>query len=65
MNYPDNFVISGVRIRFPYIPYGNQLKYMECVIKALKCKMKNIALQAETGSGKTLTLLCSILNWID
>ena len=38
---------------------------MESVIQALNLEMKNILIKSETGTGKTLAYLCSILGWLN
>eukprot|EP00884_Botryococcus_braunii_P014094 jgi/Botrbrau1/22686/Bobra.0132s0029.2 len=54
--------IAGCTVEFPHAPYGTQLLFMERVIKTLECR-GNALLEAPTGSGKTLSLLCSTLSW--
>lgn len=61
--------INGINIKFPYKPYENQINYMKKVIELLNDKLiindhtKIGALESPTGTGKTLSLLCSILGW--
>lgn len=55
-------IIAGCAVDFPHQPYGTQLSYMEKVIQTLE-KSANALLEAPTGSGKTLSLLCSALSW--
>lgn len=68
-NKKNKIFIDGIEIIFPFIPYKSQLKYMEKVIELLnnKLKLKNYngfaALESPTGTGKTLSLLCSIISW--
>ncbi|AFZ81629.1 DNA repair helicase, putative [Theileria equi strain WA] len=58
---PDSLhIIEGVEVRFPYPPYQSQKLYMEAVIKAVK-NGKNALLESPTGTGKTLSLICSSL----
>ncbi len=54
--------IEGVPVLFPYEAYPSQIKYMQCVIRALDSS-KNALLESPTGTGKTLSLLCSALAW--
>ncbi|EDO08439.1 Helicase C-terminal domain family protein [Babesia bovis T2Bo] len=53
-------IIDGIEVRFPYTPYENQTVYMETVIKAVR-HGKNALLESPTGTGKTLSLICSTL----
>ncbi|ORM39969.1 Regulator of telomere elongation helicase 1 -like protein [Babesia sp. Xinjiang] len=53
-------IIDGIEVRFPYEPYQSQKVYMETVIKAVK-NGKNALLESPTGTGKTLSLICSTL----
>ncbi|KAF9603708.1 hypothetical protein IFM89_037471 [Coptis chinensis] len=59
--------IGGLAVEFPYKPYGSQLAFMGKVIstldKAQKQKHCNALLESPTGTGKTLSLLCSVLSW--
>eukprot|EP01022_Parablepharisma_sp_SALTPOND_P034715 TRINITY_DN926_c8_g1_i1.p2 TRINITY_DN926_c8_g1~~TRINITY_DN926_c8_g1_i1.p2 ORF type:complete len:1015 (-),score=128.69 TRINITY_DN926_c8_g1_i1:3623-6667(-) len=55
--------ICGTQIKFPYVPYGEQKIYMESVIKACE-NSQNALLESPTGTGKTLSLLCSSLGWL-
>lgn len=48
---------------FPFPPYDVQTAYMEKVIECLAEK-KNGLLESPTGTGKTLSLLCSSLAWL-
>lgn len=53
---------NNVRIEFPYKPYDVQVDYMKKVIDS--CSSGNYALlESPTGTGKTLSLLCSTLSW--
>ncbi|GAV02963.1 hypothetical protein RvY_13461-2 [Ramazzottius varieornatus] len=58
----QEFVISGVRVKFPFKPYSSQTALMEKVIRCLKSKTNGL-LESPTGSGKSLSLLCSSLAW--
>ncbi|EAY13620.1 helicase, putative [Trichomonas vaginalis G3] len=54
--------INEVSIHFPYKPYPLQETYMSKVIES--CDTGNYAiLESPTGTGKTLSLLCSVLSW--
>ncbi|KAK8885180.1 hypothetical protein M9Y10_044309 [Tritrichomonas musculus] len=54
--------IGNVIVDFPYQPYDLQKDYMRCVINS--CENGNFALlESPTGTGKTLSLLCSVLSW--
>lgn len=69
--------IDGVSIDFPFDPYKCQLTYMSRVIQCLNqvhyCYLfrfddhfqeVNSALESPTGTGKTLSLLCASLAWL-
>lgn len=58
MIYP----ISGFDVEFPHEPYGVQFSFMSKMLAALE-QGSNALLEAPTGSGKTLSLLCSSLAW--
>lgn len=57
-----NYKIAGFDVDFPHNAYGVQLGFMDKVLKALDNK-SNALLEAPTGSGKTLSLLCAALAW--
>lgn len=57
------FVISNIPVSFPFEPYDVQRRYMEKVIECLD-KSANSVLESPTGTGKTLSLLCSTLGWV-
>lgn len=57
-----SYKIGGCDVSFPHAAYGTQLSFMGKVIQALDNK-QNALLEAPTGSGKTLSLLCSSLAW--
>ena len=57
-----NYQIAGYDVAFPHDAYGVQLGFMDKVLKALDNK-SNALLEAPTGSGKTLSLLCAALAW--
>ncbi|VDM75394.1 unnamed protein product, partial [Strongylus vulgaris] len=55
--------IRGVDVMFPFSPYQCQIAYMDKVIEAIEMKF-DAALESPTGTGKTLSLLCSTLAWL-
>jgi regulator of telomere elongation helicase 1 len=55
--------IDGCDIYFPFKPYPCQTNYFEKVISALQ-NSQNALLESPTGTGKTLSLLCSTLAWL-
>jgi len=56
--------IDNLEIFFPHgTIHPPQRVYMEHVIKAIK-ENKNALLQSPTGTGKTMSLLCSALAWL-
>jgi len=57
------YMLDNLKIQFPYKPYEIQIKYSQYVIKAIG-EHKNALLESPTGSGKTMTLLCSVLSWL-
>lgn len=57
------FQIGGIPVLFPFEPYDVQKRYMEKVIESLD-KSANSVLESPTGTGKTLSLLCSTLGWV-
>ena len=56
------YKIAGYTVQFPHQAYGVQLGFMDKVLKTLSAQ-QNALLEAPTGSGKTLSLLCSALAW--
>lgn len=56
-------MIAGIPVNFPFEPYDVQRAYMEKVIKCLT-NSTNGVLESPTGTGKTLSLLCSSLAWL-
>ncbi|KAH8266752.1 hypothetical protein KR026_000071 [Drosophila bipectinata] len=56
-------LIAGIPVHFPFEPYPVQRAYMEKVIQCLKDGTNGV-LESPTGTGKTLSLLCSSLAWI-
>ncbi|WOL05316.1 hypothetical protein Cni_G14044 [Canna indica] len=61
------YQICGVPVEFPYKPYGSQLAFMGRVISALDRARRqghcHALLESPTGTGKSLSLLCSSLAW--
>ncbi|XP_076624502.1 regulator of telomere elongation helicase 1 isoform X2 [Colletes latitarsis] len=55
--------INNIIINFPFKPYLVQEEYMAKVIECLQ-NSKNGVLESPTGTGKTLSLLCSSLSWL-
>ncbi|CAK9810667.1 Regulator of telomere elongation helicase 1 homolog [Anthophora quadrimaculata] len=55
--------INNVIVNFPFKPYQVQEEYMAKVIECLQ-NSKNGVLESPTGTGKTLSLLCSSLSWL-
>uniref|UniRef100_A0A915IP59 Helicase ATP-binding domain-containing protein n=1 Tax=Romanomermis culicivorax TaxID=13658 RepID=A0A915IP59_ROMCU len=56
------FPVSGVSVKFPYTAYRSQKAMIYKIISAIKAR-KNVLLESPTGSGKTVSLLCSTLAW--
>ncbi|KAI5634456.1 hypothetical protein NE865_12789 [Phthorimaea operculella] len=56
-------MILGIPVSFPFEPYDVQKAYMERVIQSLQ-NNTNALLESPTGTGKTLSLLCSSLAWL-
>lgn len=57
------YLISGIPVTFPFEPYELQKDYMSKVIECLE-NGTNGVLESPTGTGKTLSLLCSSLAWL-
>ncbi|KAG7204915.1 hypothetical protein KM043_005307 [Ampulex compressa] len=55
--------INGIIVSFPFKPYPVQEEYMRKVIECLQ-NSKHGVLESPTGTGKTLSLLCSSLSWL-
>ncbi|XP_007018074.2 PREDICTED: Fanconi anemia group J protein isoform X1 [Theobroma cacao] len=59
--------IAGIPVEFPYKPYGTQFTFMYRVISTLDRAQKDghchTLLESPTGTGKSLSLLCSTLAW--
>lgn len=57
------YIIAGIPVHFPFEPYDVQTAYMEKVISCLRDGTNGV-LESPTGTGKTLSLLCSSLAWL-
>ncbi|KAL9276260.1 hypothetical protein ACSQ67_026190 [Phaseolus vulgaris] len=56
--------IGGLQVEFPYQPYGSQFAFMGRVISILNQAQREGHCHASaTGTGKSLSLLCSCLAW--
>lgn len=58
-----SFIADGIRVHFPFEPYDTQREYVQSVVQALN-RRENALLESPTGTGKTLSLLCSTLAWL-
>lgn len=58
------FSDGSVPIKFPYEPYGVQKAYINKVLTCLN-ERKFGLLESPTGTGKTLSLLCASLAWLE
>lgn len=58
-----NFTSNNTKVFFPFQPYECQRQYVDCVLQALSNK-QHALLESPTGTGKTLSLLCSSLAWL-
>jgi Fanconi anemia group J protein len=56
------YKVAGHAVAFPKQPYGVQLVFMDKLIRTVENK-ENALLEAPTGCGKTLALLCGALAW--
>ncbi|XP_012535428.1 regulator of telomere elongation helicase 1 homolog isoform X2 [Monomorium pharaonis] len=59
---PD-VTINDIIVSFPFKPYPVQEEYMRKVIECLQNSQHGV-LESPTGTGKTLSLLCSSLSWL-
>lgn len=59
--------IGGIEVEFPYQPYAAQMAFMSRVISTLDRAERDghchALLESPTGTGKSLSLLCSIIAW--
>ncbi|KAL5557707.1 hypothetical protein UlMin_033918 [Ulmus minor] len=66
-NSKNVYHIGGIQVEFPYRPYGSQLAFMGRVISTLDRAQKeghcHALLESPTGTGKSLSLLCSTIAW--
>ena len=56
--------VGGTCVNFPFAPYDIQVDYMKKVIECLEGSHNGL-LESPTGTGKTLSLLCSSLAWME
>ncbi|GBG29891.1 Regulator of telomere elongation helicase 1 [Hondaea fermentalgiana] len=56
-------VVRGVRVKFPFEPYGVQMAYMSKLLSAVEAKGNFALLESPTGTGKTLAILSALLGW--
>ena len=56
--------VDNTSINFPFEPYDLQVDYMRSVLQCVK-HSQNGLLESPTGTGKTLSLLCSTLAWLE
>lgn len=57
------YEIDGITVKFPHEAYELQQAAMQCVIRAL-IKQENALIESPTGTGKGLTLLCSVMAYL-
>ena len=61
------YLVGGIPVEFPFRPYGSQLEFMGRVISTLDRAQReghcHALLESPTGTGKSLSLLCSSLAW--
>jgi Fanconi anemia group J protein len=55
--------VAGHQIAFPFPPYAPQLAIMSKVLHAIH-HSEHALIEAPTGTGKTLALLCATLQWV-
>lgn len=64
----EQLKIEGIDVRFPFKPYPCQIQLMSKVIRCLKglvVKKEHAILESPTGTGKTMSLLCSSIAWLE
>lgn len=57
-------LVNNIQVQFPYEPYQVQVDYMTKVMECLQQGANGI-LESPTGTGKTLSLLCATLAWLE
>lgn len=57
-----SYRVAGFEVHFPHEAYGVQKVFINQVLKAIHNE-ENALLEAPTGCGKTLSLLCGALAW--
>ncbi|CAD8098779.1 unnamed protein product [Paramecium sonneborni] len=62
-NQQQLITLGNTEIYFPHKPYDVQINYMKSVVQTLDGKF-NALLESPTGTGKTLSLLCASLGWL-
>lgn len=60
----NKYRVAGFEVHFPHEAYGVQKVFMNQVLRAIHNE-ENALLEAPTGCGKTLSLLCGALAWQD
>ena len=58
--YQSNYLVDP--LKFPFSPYQQQKDYMDVILRALS-DGKNAILESPTGTGKTFSMLCSVMTW--
>ncbi|RWS03169.1 regulator of telomere elongation helicase 1-like protein, partial [Dinothrombium tinctorium] len=59
----QTFTLNNCEIFFPYDPYPFQKDFMHCIIECLASGKIGL-LESPTGTGKTLSLLCSTISFM-
>eukprot|EP00833_Pecoramyces_ruminatium_P002952 jgi/Orpsp1_1/1176984/evm.model.c7180000059733.2 len=62
LNTPTNEEFSKL---FPFQPYSIQLNFMSNLYSAIEKKKKVVILESPTGTGKSLSLICSVTKWLN
>lgn len=58
----QKYFVGGYEISFPFQPYPTQMVMMDKLLRAIR-EGSNALLESPTGTGKSLSLLCSSLAW--